>query len=404
MDQKTQANFLFAPLFVAFIITIALLGGCQGKSGHEQEEEKPETGVTGDGNLDDHLAYIVKRYDVPAIAAEIIENGDITEKAVSGVRCACGDKPVALGDHWHVGSITKSMTATLAAVLVEDGVMGYDTTITQVFPEWTGHINSEYENVRLDELLSHTAGVSNDLENLPDWNDSFSDASPIISQRLKLSKSLLTIESESARGEFAYSNGGYVVAAAMMERLTGIDYETLLTQKVFSPLQMNETGFGAPDTGGAFNEPVGHEWTGSKWVGVDPATGTIADNPPVLGPAGRVNTTLDDMAKYLSAHLAGAMGKGVPGFLTQESFDKLHSPLPNSSYALGWVVENGVLIHDGSNTMWYAVAVIDPALNQALFAAINAADLEKNEKSRVIQAMQEALTILKMRAEANHSF
>lgn len=400
MDKKKHTRLLRAPGLAILIITAAFFFGCHGGNHHEQEAVRPETGVTGDGNLDDHLEYIVKSCNVPAIAALIIEKGEIAEKAVSGVRCACSGKAVEIDDHWHLGSITKSMTATLAAMLVEEAVMGFDTTIIEVFPEWLGKIRSEYETIRIDELLSHTAGITNNLEKLPDWEAYFSEASPIISQRLTFSESILKIEPESARGSYAYSNAGYVVAAAMMERLTGLDYETLLTQKLFLPLRMDETGFGAPDTGGTLNEPVGHQWSGSAWKGIDPSKSASADNPPVLGPAGRVNTTLNDIAKYFSAHLAGARGSDVPGLLTQESFRKLHAPFPNSTYALGWEVQNGSLIHDGSNTLWYAVVIIDPALNQALFTAINAADLENGEKSRAISAMRETLTVLKSRAEA----
>ena len=57
---------------------------------------------------------------------------------------------------------------------------------------------------------------------------------------------LLALDSDVSRGAYAYSNGGFVVAGAMLEELTGETWESLLTRRVLTPLGMTSTGFGAP--------------------------------------------------------------------------------------------------------------------------------------------------------------
>jgi len=120
--------------------------------------------------------------------------------------------------------------------------------------------------------------------------------------------------------------------------------------------------------------------------------GPNADNPDVLGPAGTVNTTLADYAKYMMAHLAGAQGQN--GLVTAETFATLHTAVSNSGYALGWGgtqrgwARGEVLTHAGSNTLWYAVVWIAPERNLAMFAATNAAgDTAAQGTDRAIQVL-----------------
>ena len=161
---------------------------------------------------------------------------------------------------------------------------------------------------------------------------------------------------------------GYVVAGAMLETRGNAAWETLLTTRVFTPLGMTHSGFGAPGTRGALDQPLGHRSTAGGFEPVEPGAG--ADNLQAMGPAGTVHTTMDDFVRYLQAHLDGA--RGIPGLLTIESFATLHAPVA-SGYALGWSVEGaleplgaGGLIHNGSNLRWFAVTWFSPQKNCGL--------------------------------------
>ena len=87
---------------------------------------------------------------------------------VSGKRQADQSIAVILHDRWHIGSLTKSMTATIAMKLVEQGLIKLDSTILDVFPNLVGQIKSQYETVTLGQLLSHTGGLVCDLPDIRD--------------------------------------------------------------------------------------------------------------------------------------------------------------------------------------------------------------------------------------------
>ena len=80
----------------------------------------------------------------------------------------------------------------------------------------------------------------------------------------------------------------------------------------------------------------------------------------------------------MAAHLAGSQGNG--GFVSAESFSKLHSQSPNTAYALGWNIREHshsggrVLYHHGSNRAWYATMWVAPKSDFAILTFTNAGD------------------------------
>src|SRR6476646_10575493 len=69
--------------------------------------------------FDVQLEGIRRKFHLPALAAAAVRDGRIVEIAATGVRKFGEDEEVTVDDAWHLGSCTKSMTATLAAMLVE---------------------------------------------------------------------------------------------------------------------------------------------------------------------------------------------------------------------------------------------------------------------------------------------
>jgi CubicO group peptidase (beta-lactamase class C family) len=336
-----------------------------------------DVGVAGDGVLNVALERLRDEQELPALAAVLIHRGKIVETGAVGVRAVGSPEPVTTDDQWHLGSIGKSMTATLAAVLVEEGVIDWHTTIGEVFPDLAESTRPEYTDVRLEELLSHTAGLPMDQMQAPSYSKFGSSAEPLTKQRRQWAAELLALAPETPRGTHRYGNTNYIVAGAMLEVVTGEPWEDLMQRAVFTPLGMTSTGFGAPGTvGEAPDEPRGHQRVQGKLRPLHPDRS--ADHPPAVGPAGTVHTSLADFARYLAAHLAGARGEG--GFVSAESYGKLHSPAPGTAYALGWNVRTHshsggrVLYHHGSNGAWYATMWIAPKRDFAILTVTNAGD------------------------------
>ena len=358
---------------ITYILVIVVLLSCSTEE-TTNPALPPDVGVAGDSNLDATLEFIRDQYDLPSLGAMMVHGDEVVEMGVVGLRAIGFTESVTIQDRWHLGSLTKAMTATLAARLVEQGVISWDTTVTSIFPDLVGSIRSEYVDVRLDELLYHTAGLPVDITRAPSWPTLRDDVEPLPVQRRRLAAEFLAMEPKAQRGTHLYTNAGYVIAGSMLEEITGKAWEDLISSEVFTPLGFGSSGFGAPGSAGSRDQPWGHQSQGGSRRAIEP--GPDADNPAAVGPAGTVHSTFEDYAKYMIAHLRGARGEGE--LVSASSFIKLHSSASGTEYALGWnVVQRDwaggrALQHSGSNTLWFANVWLAPNRDIAMLAVTNA--------------------------------
>ncbi|WP_207204426.1 serine hydrolase domain-containing protein [Jannaschia sp. CCS1] len=296
---------------------------------------------------------------VPAATAGRVTEHDL-EVAVAGTRVRDGADLVLVDDAWHVGSLTKSMTATLAARLVEAGLITWDTPVGEILGERIPDMDEAWRDTPLRAFLTHRSGMA---ANLPARSARQLGDGP----RALYVTEMLAGPPDATVGEFSYSNAGYVIAGAMLEDVGDAPWEELMQTHVFTPLGMTSAGFGPP-LGEAIEGHATRLFGGIRPVG----QGFEADNIPAMGPAGRVHLSAEDMLIYMRTHLVRDAG-----FLSAESWDVLHAPVGEEAYAMGWGVgEDGSLVHSGSNTLWYAVAFLDPEAGEAAFVAVNSGDLE----------------------------
>ncbi|WP_114394794.1 serine hydrolase domain-containing protein [Oleisolibacter albus] len=328
------------------------------------------------GGLEAELELIRSHNGVPALGAAIVHADGRVEVAATGLRRRGQPDRVTADDLWHIGSNTKAMTAVLAARLVEQGRIGWDTTLAEVFPDLAAAMQPAWAPVTLEMLLGMRAGVPEDISRLSVWADFWRNDRPLPDLRLALVREVTGASPVTPPGSaWAYSNASYVMAGAMLERRTDRSWEDLMRTELFQPLGLDSAGFGAP-TGG--DQPWGHQ-AGllSRLTGVtpmDPAGGK-ADNPPALGPAGTVHLSLRDYGRFLKRVLDGADGKD--DFLGADSWRRLLTP-GLSDYALGWGVRRPdwaggrpAYGHAGSNTLWMLTARVVPGRGYAMALATN---------------------------------
>ena len=308
---------------------------------------------------------------------------------VSGVRQAGGQNPVTTHDRWHLGSNTKAMTAALYARLVEQGRARWQVPVPSLFPDL--EIDPAWADITIEQLLGHRAGILDDRF-MPVWMIQAWASDDLQAARGTLAQSVLGTAPPGPVGTFAYSNVGYVIAGTAIERITGEPWEATVRREVFEALGMASAGFGAPSGDNAW----GH--LGPGLVPRDP-TGILADNPPALGPAGTVHASLEDYARFLRVFLTDG-----GGWLSSDSLTRLTTPLAGDdpAYALGWGIVSGpawtggtpALTHDGSNTMWYARAVVAPARNAALICVANAAGPAQSAIDGLTQTLIERFPVV----------
>ncbi len=324
---------------------------------------------TEDTRLNGLLEPIRQAHRIPALAGAVVTDKGLEAIGAVGVRKAGTDVRVTIGDLWHLGSDTKAMTAALIGRLVEEAKLRWETTMEEVFPELASAMTPSFKKATLLELLSHRAGLP---ANIP-WT-LIPRTETIRAQRLRAVKAAVSMTLVAEPGaKFLYSNLGYVVAGAVAERAADDTWENLLLEKLCRPLGMTTVGFGGVGTPGETDEPWGHDEKGKPVSG----NGPDMDNPPVMGPAGRVHCSLSDWAKFVADELRGANGEKA--LLKPETYKRLQTPPFGGDYALGWmVVERDwaggpALTHSGSNTMNLAVAWLAPSRGFAVLVVTNQA-------------------------------
>lgn len=329
------------------------------------------------------LETIRSTHKLPALGCLVVRSNGVVALEVVGVRKAGTPAPALPSDQWHLGSLTKSLTATLAAVLVEAGKISWTNTLADVFPEEAAGMHAAWRDVTLERLLAHRGGGPDHdwLNQQGIWPKVWRRNSPndVAGTRRWFLREVTSREPQQPpNGEYVYSNAGYMLAGAMLEARTGESWETLMRRRVFEPLGMTNAGFGPPKSGQDVNQPVGHRAKLPLLPVTPVGDDAAADNPVALGPAGTVHASLGDMARYLQAHLDGALGRPTPLKLAPDTWRRLHTPRPGESYALGWsVTQRGwaggtALNHTGSNTMWYANLWLAPAREFAVLIVTNA--------------------------------
>lgn len=267
-----------------------------------------------------------------------------TDVQVRGVQRAGG--AALRGDEaFPMGSMSKSMTATLAGVLVQEGRIAWTSRLVDVLPELAAAVRSEYAGVTLMDLLAHRGGLfpadtPEQIARLPAL------AGTPVEQRMQLAAWMVQQPSSSVpRAKTQYSNGDYVAAGAMLERAAGQPFETALQAKVFAPLGAT-VGFGTP--GAAPGEPWGHAvGTAGAWLPVDPAQ-TDAQFPAAANPAGGVKLNAAALARFLQLHLRAYRGQ-TGEVLTPATARTLHTVV-QGGFALGW--EEGKDL-DGGALQWH---------------------------------------------------
>lgn len=276
----------------------------------------------------------------PGLAAAWISD-DAVVLATDGKTRANGGAPLATDMWFHIGSNLKAMVAMALAVQVERGQLRWNSTLAEVFPELAPAMLPAYRGVTIENMLSHRAGFvellsAPELAVIPAFNG---DAS---SQRLQFVAWATSVPPLGTPGQtFRYSNSGYGVAGAVLERISGKAFEIAMADTLFKPLGLRHAFAYPPQLVGT--QPSGHEVdaAGTALAEVD-LTDPLYTPPVYLFAAGHLSMPLADYARFAQIQLRGLRGK--PVLLKAETYKKLHTSLGldpdlNLGYASGWVVE-----------------------------------------------------------------
>ena len=302
----------------------------------------------------------------PAMGAIIFRNGKIVASAVTGVRRTDRSDHVRLGDSWIIGSTGKPQTVAMIARLVDRGVLAWDAPLSTMLPALADQMRPEYRSVTLIQLLSHHAGLPENISDTAYIQSFFADKRPLNEQRLSyVTRALSEAPAYAPGSDFGYSNTGFLIAAVIAEKATGKTYEALMRREIFGPHGMSSAGFGATPPG----QPTGHD--AGKPVG--------PSNSDMIAPAGNLHMSLRDWARFCLDQLAGSKGKGR--LLAPGSYRLMQAAQPNGPTGLDWGIQSSiagrqgpVLVHGGSDGYWFAFVVLFPGSGNGALVIDNASE------------------------------
>jgi len=293
--------------------------------------------------------------------------------------------PVSTSSRYHIGSNTKAMTAALAAIAVDQGLLDWDSSVEELLSERITDIPPGYSILTLEQLLSHSAGVPPTGDQVK-WGGYFYSDDSAFDQRTAMTGDVMSFSPLFKAGTgYVYSNFGYIIAGAMIEEAFGADWETLIETELFDKLNMTGSGFGPPAKGAGAAQPWGH-----NPAAFNPDSAG-ADNPPGLGPAGTVYSSLDDLIEYARLWTGKGTTKGGALVFSDASYAELVEPR-NDNYALGWLSfseesSGRIITHDGSNTMFYAHFTFLPDSKDAVIILCNSGAQEAVEAVYELRAL-----------------
>jgi len=326
----------------------------------------------------------------PGVAVAVVKNGDVVFSGGFGFRDLEGRLPVTSQTVFSIGSTTKAFTAMAAALLVDDGTLDLDEPLYRLVSDF--HLSDPCAERRatLRDLLGHRTGFPGYLDNI--WFLSDLGRDEIFSQ-------LESLQIGTAfRDTFQYSNVGYLAAGAVMEEVTGVSWESLVTDRILSPLGMNRSGFSLPRPDPGTDVALPYRVEGGRQRPV-PFVGSLAfQRVAVLGPAGSLTSTLEDMTRWALVHLPGGRRPGRERLVSEAMPAEMHAPqtairdpgyrmaIQADMYGLGWALSDyrghRVIQHGGNIEGFSSLVSLMPDLDLGVVVLSNSMNLLGHVVSR----------------------
>jgi len=270
-------------------------------------------------DLDAFVASVMKTFDVPGVGLAIVKDGQTVAARGYGVRRL--GEPALVGEHtlFGIASNTKVFTATALGLLVEEGQVEWDAPVVRYLPwfqMWDPWVTRQ---ITVRDLLVHRSGLGLGAGDLLWWP-------PSTYQRREIARRLRLIQpATSFRSAYAYDNVLYLVAGEVIEAVSGRTWEQFVAERILQKVGMTDSRvrYSPPAKGADAASPHGR---------IDGAVRPIkpfaSDN---TNPAGGINASAADMAKWVTVLLAGGQLPGGTRLFsesTSRALQTLVTPMP----------------------------------------------------------------------------
>jgi beta-lactamase class C len=277
-----------------------------------------------------------KRGEAPGAAVAVVKDSSVLFLRGFGLSDAKNQDSVGVFSVFRLGSVSKSLAGVLTAVLVQDSILHWDDKVIKYIPDFELKTKEATEQVTLRHLLSHTSGLPyHAFTNAIDDGEAFD---PLIYR-------LRDLNLTSPPGKtYSYQNVAYSLIGKVIESATGKPYGVVMAEKVFKPLGMSQASLTFDAMIANNDKAYPHVHTLRGWK-----PQAISETYYNVGPAGGVNASIADMARWLKAlttnqskllrdSVRDEMFKPVVRATQRNRYFRTWKKSSGSFYSLGWRV------------------------------------------------------------------
>lgn len=289
--------------------------------------------------LEAEVNKILKDYKAPGVSIAVVEKNKVVYTGGFGYRDAEKKLTVTENTLFAIGSCTKAFTSAMLGALAEDGMLDLDKPVRNYLPElkfYNEHLNA---HVTIRDMMCHRTG-------LPRHDFSWYGST---ASRMELLKRIEYQEpTAELREKYQYNNFMFLSQGVLLEKLTGKSWETNIRERIFTPLGMDNTVTKVADWEKSNDRSLAYNLVNDSIAKVIPYR-----NIDAVGPAGSINSSAKDMAKWLITWINGGKYNGkqiVPAKFRNEAMTiqmsngglpSMESPdVHNFGYGLAWGVSS----------------------------------------------------------------
>jgi CubicO group peptidase (beta-lactamase class C family) len=331
-------------------------------------------------DLEKYVEITMRENDVPGVSMVLVQGNQIVYANGMGVRDLQTEEPVTTETLMGIGSATKTMTAVMVGGLVDDGIIDWDTPVTDLLPSFSLSDPEITAATTLQHTLCMCTGVPRRMEEI---SFRYSELSPE-----DMIESLATIPLNGKfERKFNYSSrmlaaGGYIASMAVGGEYGDLahSYARVMQERLFDPLEMTSSTFSVQEAVASGNYATPHYSSLSGFEATPPELEGVF--MPIAG-AGALWSSADDMGKYLLMLLNNGVANNGKRVISPDTLAHLWEPRvyidADNDYGLGWHVEDyhglTVLFHPGGTVGFAAELVVIPELNVGFALMANRMDM-----------------------------
>ncbi len=284
--------------------------------------------------LDEFIEGLLEEWEVPGLAIAVVKDGEVIYAEGFGLRDVEQGLPVTPRTLFAIGSTTKAFTVMAMGMLVDEGKLGWDTPVIDYMPDFRLYDEYATDHMTPRDLVCHRSGLPR--------HDLLWYGSPF--NRRELYERLRYLEpSEGFREVWQYQNLMFMTAGYLVGQVAGTSWEEFVRERLFEPLGMSDSNFSVADSQEAadFALPYGESDDELELVPFR--------NIDAIGPAGSINSNVEEMARWIMLHLNEGM-VGETRLVAENTLAEMHMPqmairqparyaeTPLSCYSLGWLI------------------------------------------------------------------